>query len=101
MARVIWSPQALDDLDAIRDFIAVDAPRTAQRFIRRIFERVDRLESFPLSGTIVPALGRKEFREVLLKKYRIIYRVHTEELVEIVTVYHGSRLLDLDLFLVH
>lgn len=98
MAGIVWSPQALDDLNAIRDYIALDAPRTARRFIRRIFDKVDRLEAFPLSGTIVPELGRKEFRQVLLKKYRIIYRVHTDELVEIVTVYHGSRLLDLDLF---
>ncbi len=98
MARVIWSPQALDDLDAIRSHIAFDAPRTAQSFIQRIFKAVERLNRFPLSGTIVPELRREEFREILFKRYRIVYRVHNEDLVEIVTVYHGSRLLDLDLF---
>lgn len=98
MARVIWSPQALDDLEVIRDFIAVDAPRTARSFIQRIFETVERLKRFPLSGTKVPELRREEFREIRLKKYRIIYRIQSEERVEIVTVYHGSRLLDLDLF---
>ncbi len=100
MARIIWSPQSLDDIDAIREFIAADAPRTAKSFIRKIFARVERLQCFPLSGSIVPELRREDFREVRLKKYRIIYRIHGEDRVEIVTVYHGSRLLDLDLFLV-
>ena len=30
MARINWLDQALDDLDAICDFIARDAPRYAQ-----------------------------------------------------------------------
>ena len=98
MARIIWSPQALEDLDVIREFIAVDAPRTARSFIQRIFKAVERLERFPLSGALVPELRGNEFREIRLKKYRIIYRVHSEDRVEIVTVYHSSRLLDLDLF---
>ncbi len=67
---------------------------------RESSKAVDRLERFPLSGSIVPELRREEFREILLKKYRIIYRVRSEERVEIVTVHHGARLLDLDLFLV-
>ena len=98
MARVIWSPQALDDIEAIRQFIARDAPQTAQRFVQRIFETVERLYRFPLSGAMVPELGNETFREIRLKKYRIIYRVSNPQSVEIVTVYHGSRLLDLALF---
>ncbi len=86
-------------MDAIREFIAADASRTAQSFIRKIFARVERLQRFPLSGAMVPELQQEDFREVRLKRFRIIYRVHSERLVEIVTVYHGSRLLDLDLFL--
>lgn len=99
MARVIWSPQALEDLTNIRRFIAADAPRTARRFIQKIFDSVERLERHPLSGGRVPELMAEEFREVLLRRYRIIYRVQSPEQVEIVTVHHGSRLLNLDLFL--
>ncbi len=98
MARVIWSPQALEEIEDIRRFIARDAPRTAQRFVQRIFQAVDRLEHFPLAGGMVPELRRADLREIRLKKYRIIYRVCEQELVEIATVHHGSRLLDLNLF---
>ncbi len=94
MARLSWSPQALEDVEAIRRFIARDAPRTARTFVQRIFETVERLRRFPLSGGMVPELGSEEFREIRLKKYRIIYRVADAQAVEIVTVYHGSRLLD-------
>lgn len=98
MARLIWSPEALKDVAAIREFIASDAPRTAQKFVQRIFDSVERLERFPLSGRIVPELGKESFREIRLKSYRIIYHVRNNETVEIVTVYHGARLLNLGLF---
>jgi len=94
MAEIIWSPEALADLDAIREFIARDAPRSATRFIQRIFDRVEQLKHFPTSGRMVPELGRANFREISVKRYRIIYRIREEQLVEIVTVYHGARLLD-------
>lgn len=99
MARITWSPQALEDIESIRRFIARDAPRTAGGFVQRIFQTAERLRRFPLSGSIVPELGSDAFREIRLKKYRIIYRVADPQTVEIVTVYHGSRLLDLALFL--
>ena len=44
----------------------------------------------------MPEVGRKEIREIILGNYRIIYRLQQEE-AEILTVYHGARLLKLDL----
>lgn len=93
MARLRWSPQALDDVEAIRAFIARDAPRTAQIFVQRIFDSVERLERFPLAGAIVPEVGLEIYREIRIKRYRIIYRVETPDLFEIVTVNHGASVL--------
>jgi addiction module RelE/StbE family toxin len=98
VARVRWTLQALDDVDAVCDYIARDAPRTAKRFGRRFFEAVEPLERHPHSGQIVPELRRDDIREVRLRRYRIIYRVRSEDLLEILTVWHGSRLLDIDAF---
>lgn len=64
-------------------------------FTIKVFEAVDRLELFPESGRVVPELNRKEIREVIIGNYRIIYRIRGE-LVEILTVYHSSRLLDVN-----
>ena len=91
--RLYWTRQSRDDLRAIRDFIARDAPRTASAYIRRLRQSVERLREFPYSGQIVSELDREELREVLQGNYRIIYRVGDGR-VDILTVYHGARLLD-------
>lgn len=92
MAVVSWTVQALDDLDAICEFIARDASRYAQLFAIQAFEAVDRLEMFPFSGRVVPEINKQEIREIIWGNYRIVYRLMVDE-VEIVTVHHGAKLL--------
>jgi addiction module RelE/StbE family toxin len=93
VAQVTWTEQALDDLEAVCLFIARDSPRYAELFAQRAFRATDRLRDFPLSGRVVPEIGRNDIREVIVQGYRIIYRVLPNE-VEILTVHHGTRLLD-------
>jgi toxin ParE1/3/4 len=93
VARVTWTDQALDDLDAICLFVARDAPRYAEIVAARVFRATDRLSQFPRSGRIVPEVGRDDIREVIVQSYRVIYRLRTDE-VEILTVHHGARPLE-------
>ncbi len=93
MAQVRWTPQAADDLDAIAAFIARDSSHFAGLFVTDILQAVDRLVDFPESGRIVPEIGTKDIRELILGSYRIIYRL-CRGTVEILTVHHGARLLD-------
>jgi len=93
MAKIKWTPQALEDIEAIANFIARDSTHYAGMFTVKVFDVVERLELFPESGRIVPELNRKEIREVILGNYRIIYRVKGD-IVEILTVYHSARLLE-------
>ncbi|HEC98486.1 MAG TPA: type II toxin-antitoxin system RelE/ParE family toxin [Nitrospirae bacterium] len=95
MAQIKWTPQSLDDIEAIANFIARDSSYYARMFTIKVFEAVDRLELFSESGRIVPELNRKEIREVFFGNYRIIYRIK-DELIEILTVYHSARLLDVN-----
>ncbi|NES24466.1 MAG: type II toxin-antitoxin system RelE/ParE family toxin [Symploca sp. SIO3E6] len=92
MAYINWTSQALADLEAIGDFIARDASGFAQIFVERVFEAVERLESFPRSGRIVPEIGQEEIREIIFGSYRIVYLVSDNE-ISILTVFHSSRLL--------
>ena len=41
MAEVIWAEPALNDLDAIADYIALDNPEAARRLVQKIFEHLD------------------------------------------------------------
>lgn len=47
MAEVIWSPKALDQVDAIAEYIANDSPFYAKQVVTRILVATRRLESFP------------------------------------------------------
>jgi toxin ParE1/3/4 len=91
VARIRWTNQALADLVAIGNFIARDAPSVAQVFVDNVFEAVKHLEIFPRSGRIVPEIGQEDIREILFGSYRIVYVVGEEE-VNILTVFHASRL---------
>lgn len=52
-AEVVWSPVAVDDLDAIREWIADenDEPTAADKTITAILDRVDGVADFPLATT--------------------------------------------------
>lgn len=93
MARIRWTPQAADDLEAIFDFIARDSPGYARIFTSRIVNSIGRLADFPLSGREVPEIGNERLREIIVGNYRIVYS-SVPEAVTILTIYHAARLLD-------
>lgn len=93
MAEIRWTPQSVDDLEAICEFISRDSSRYAQSLAESVVNAIERLRLFPLSGRVVPEKSQDDIREVILGNYRIIYRLH-EEMVEILTIHHSARLLD-------
>ena len=93
MAEIRWTAQAADDLDSIALFIAKDSAHYASLFVMDVLDAVQKLKDFPQSGRMVPEAEDPVIREVILGNYRIVYRTN-QELVEILTVYHGARLLN-------
>ena len=91
--KIIWMPQAQQDLRDIREFISRDAPVTADIFVRRIRSAVSRLRQFPESGAVVRERKNPNIREIFQGSYRIIYRIQIDR-IEVLTVFHGARLLD-------
>ena len=91
MTPIVWSPQALRDIESIRTYIAEDSPRVAELVVGRIIKAVERLRIFPESGRKVPERDDPEIREVIEAPYRVVYRVRAGT-VEIATVFRASRL---------
>jgi toxin ParE1/3/4 len=91
LAEVRWARRALEDLREIHGFIARDSPRASETMVERIFDAVERLTIFPLSGRLVPEFPESGYRELLVGNYRVQYRVH-DATVWIVSVVHGMRL---------
>ena len=91
--RIDWSEPAFDDLSALRDYIARDAPHYAEQFIDRLMDAAGRLAEFPDIGRRVPeADGASGLREIIFHSYRLIYQVdRTADRILIVTLVHGSR----------
>lgn len=92
-AELIWSGEALDDIDALAQFIGRDSPHHAQRVVEALLDLGDVIVAHPLAGRSVPELGDVNVRERFLYSYRVIYEVRLDR-IEVLAVLHGRRLLE-------
>ncbi len=69
-AKLIWSIEAVDDLDAIAQYIHRDSPLHAQRVVDAALELAESIAEQPLAGRMVPELRDAAIRERFL--YRTI-----------------------------
>lgn len=74
MAEVIWTEPALQELDAIAEYVALDNPAAPSHLVQEVFDKTERLEDFPQSGRIPPELPNSVYREVVVSPCRIFYR---------------------------
>ena len=74
MAEVIWTDPALQELDAVAEYIALDNPAAASDLVQEVFDKTERLKNFPQSGRIPPELPGSVYREVVVPPCRIFYR---------------------------
>ena len=95
MTRLGWSRRAVRDLIEIADFIALDSPAAARVWVERLRHRAERAATAPRAGRIVPEFGREDVREVLLKSYRIVYRI-VPGAIAVLTVFEGHRQMPRD-----
>ena len=93
--KLSWTPEALNRLVEIEEFIAQDSPERAEDFINYLIERVSLILDNPEIGRIVPEISNITIRELLIKNYRVVYRVKTTA-IEILTVFEGHRLIRRD-----
>jgi toxin ParE1/3/4 len=91
--QVVWSPKAIEDVEAVATYIARDSASYAAAVVEKILDATRSLSSFSLSGRIVPEFGETTIREKFAYNYRIIYRIEGET-VTIAAVIHGKRSLD-------
>ena len=88
--KIIFSPQAIEDLAAIVRRVAKDDPEAAQRIGHALIDRVSILENFPLLGS--PFAKRPGVRKLVSRPYLIFYRVRAEEnCVDILRYWHGAQ----------
>ena len=92
MASVIWTEPASKDINDITEYISRDSVYYASKLTKNIFEITASLGKYPDIGKPVPELSPSNYKEILFKKYRIIYRIELSN-IYIISVHHSSRLL--------
>ena len=86
---IIWSPQAMRDLDDIYTYVVADRPSSAMRLRKAITSAVEGLIRFPSSGRP----GRVPYtRELVVPRtpFVIPYKVEGQRLM-ILRVFHGAQ----------
>jgi addiction module RelE/StbE family toxin len=91
--QVVWSPKALDDVEAIAIYIARDSASYAAVVVKRILDATVHIRKSPFSGQIVPEFGDSNIREYSVFSYRMIYRIQ-DNIITIAAVLYGKTLLD-------
>ena len=91
--KVVWSPLALEKLEATANFIALDKPSAADKWVNDVFDRTDLLGTQPELGRQVPELSGSSYRELIFGSYRVIYKVENE--IKILTLRNSRQLLSL------
>jgi toxin ParE1/3/4 len=89
--RVRWAEAASADLDEIIAYVAVDAPTNAERLLARLVAKAEGLETTP--RRVVPELARfgmRQWRELIIRPYRMIFRVEGSE-VYVLALLDGRR----------
>ena len=89
--RLVWSPEALQDLADIRAFISQDNPDAAKAVVARIVRLVGaQLPDNPESGRPGRVLGTREL-VIANSPFVVPYRVRGEY-IDVLRVYHASRM---------
>lgn len=91
MIAVFWTERAQADLAAIHAFIEADSPTYATIVARRLISAVDPLRDYANLGRVVEEFPDPTIREVILRPYRIVYRIVSTDVIHILTIHHSAR----------
>lgn len=91
--EVEWSPEAIEDLEEIAEYIIRDSEYYAQSVVTEMLAVSRDIGEFPFIGRIVPEIGDKNIRERFVYSYRLIYRIESKRIL-IIAVIHGKRLME-------
>jgi toxin ParE1/3/4 len=89
---VILSPKSVGDLESIVRFISLTNPVSARKVGQSLLDKTKELRQFPLRGQIVPEFNSPEIRQILLKPYRIVYRIEEDKKrISIARFWHSAQ----------
>jgi len=94
--KVVWAEAARRDLNLIVSYLADRSPQAALATLKRLEASAKALAKLPDRGRVVPELARlhvREYRELIVPPYRLIYRVGGRDVL-VLAVFDGRRSLE-------
>ena len=91
MVSVILTQSAKQDFYQIYNNLELISPAYSKSFALRFNQIVIKISKFPQLGRIVPEIENPRIRELFDNKYRVIYRIKSDDEIEILMIYHGAR----------
>jgi toxin ParE1/3/4 len=90
--KIKFSRSARSDIEDIVRYISIDNPDRGLRFGKFLIEHTRSLGQFPERGRVVPEFEDESVREIIVRTYRVVYRVqHDQQLVEVIRFWHAGR----------
>ena len=87
--KIIWSPQARDDLDGIYLSLSDFNELYAKNWASKVFDKVDLIKQFPHIGIIIKEKEVSFIREISVGNYKIAYAVLDQE-IRILKIVHKN-----------
>lgn len=85
--RLRWTPEAVDDLARLHDFLVGRSPDAARRVVQTLHEAAGRLAVHPRLGSRLDGFGDDEVRRLLVGDYEMRYRL-TADAAQILRFFH-------------
>jgi len=90
--QIALSPSARQDLRDIVRYISLDSPERSVAFGQFLITQTKRLAEFPKLGRVVPEFDVPAIREIIVRSYRVIYRISQDDCrIEVIRFWHSAR----------
>ena len=86
--KLTYSPESINDLIRLREFIEIKNPQAAKRIAQSIKKGINQLKSFPLIGVKVDKAPNPEIiRDLIIGNYTVRYLMRPKE-ITILRIWH-------------
>jgi len=88
--KIRYSPEAIDDLQRLVEFVEDKNPFAARRIAINLQEGVDKLKQFPRIGLpVLKASDPEQVRDLYISNYTVRYLI-ADEIIYVLRIWHNK-----------
>ncbi len=88
--KVRYSPESIDDLQRVLEFVELKNSFAARRIAVNLQEGVDKLKLFPKIGLpVLTASDPEQIRDIYIGKYTVRYLI-VDEIIYVLRIWHNK-----------